>query len=340
MPGKRKLAKIQLGDETTQGEPNTAGAGVAVAASAIWRGPAGFFDDEEVPVFVEEDTGRFSGSDRTYTPKCGAVLDVPETEATFEQLPYILMAGVEATGPSEATNSTGSAYTWTFEFATGTGKETMTYTFEVGDNHEQEEAAYMFVEDFHIRGSVDDAVKMIAKWRGRQVSVTDWTTGIALASVEEIIFNKGILSIDASGGTIGATVKSGTLIDMDFHAVTGLIAYQTSSGQLYFYATKQIGPEITLAITFEHDGTAVAEKAACKAKTGRLIRIYWEGSVVDDGVTERKLQIDMAGKWAKFDVIGEKDGNNIVAGTFNVREITADALYCNLVIVNALSALP
>ena len=340
MPGKRKLAKIQLGDECTQGEPNTAGAGVATAATAIWRGPAGFFDDEEIPVFVEEDTGRFSGSDRTYIPKCGAVLDVPETEATFEQLPYILMAGVEATGPSEATNSTGTAYTWTFEFATGTSKETMTYTFEVGDNQEQEEAAYMFVEDFHITGAVDDAVKMSAKWRGRQVSVTNWTTGISLAVVEEIIFNKGILSIDASGLSIGDTVKSGTLIDMDFHAVTGVVAYQTSSGQLYFYATKQIGPEITLDVTFEHDGTAVAEKAACKAKTGRLIRIYWEGAVTSDGATAKKLQIDMAGKWAKFDVIGEKDGNDIVTGHFNVREITADALYCKLIVINSLSALP
>lgn len=339
MPGKRKLAKIQLGDEGTAAGYNT-GAGQATAATAIWRGPAGFFDDEEIPVFVEEDTGRFSGSDRTYIPKAGAALAVPETEATYEQLPYILMAGVEAETPSEATNSTGSAYTWTFEFATGTGKECMTYTFEVGDNQEQEEAAYMFVEDFHITGAVDDAVKMSATWRGRQVSVTDFTTGISLASVEEIVFNKGILSIDATGGSIGATVKSGTLIDMDFHAVTGVIAYQTASGQIYFYATKQVGPEITLAITFEHDGTAVAEKAICKAQTARLIRIYWEGSVVGDAVTKRKLQIDMAGKWASFDVIGEHEGNDIVAGTFNVREVTADALYCNLVIINALSVLP
>lgn len=339
MPGKRKLAKIQLGDEGTASGYNT-GAGQATKASAIWRGPAGFFDDEEIPVFVEEDTGRFSGSDRTYIPKAGAVLDMPETEATFEQLPYILMAGVEAESPGQVTNSTGTAFTWTFEFATGTGKETMTYTFEVGDNQEQEEAAYMFVEDFHITGAVDEAVKMSATWRGRQVSVTDWTTGISLASVEEIIFNKGVLSIDATGATIGNSPVSGTLIDMDFHAVTGVVAYQTASGQLYFYATKQVGPEITLAITFEHDGTAVTEKAYCKSGTARLIRIYWEGSVVGDESTARKLQIDMAGKWANFDILSEKDGNNIVSGTFNVREVTADGLYCNLVMINALSALP
>lgn len=337
MPGVRKRAKIQMGTEGTASGYLT-GAGQATAATAIWRGPAGFFDDEEVPVFVEEDTGRFSGSDRTYIPKCGAVLPMPKTEATFEQLPYILMAGVEAVGPSEATNSTGTAFTWTFEFATGTAKETMTYTFEVGDNQEQEEAAYMFVEDFHLTGAVDEALKMSATWRGRQVSVTNWTASLSLVTVEEIIFNKGVLSIDAA--TIGDTVVSGTLIDMDFHAVTGIVAYQTGSGQLYFYATKQVGPEITLDITFEHDGTAVTEKAACKAKTMRLIRIYWEGSLLTDAVTKRKLTIDMAGKWASFDVIDEKDGNDIVVGHFNVREVTAESLYCSLVVINQLTALP
>jgi len=339
MGGQRKRAKIQLGDEGTPAGYLT-GAGQATAATAIWRGPAGFFDDEEVPVFVEEDTGRLSGSDRTYVPKCGAVLDVPETEATFQQLPYILMAGVESVGPSVATNATGTAYTWLYEFCTGTKKLTMTYTFEVGDNQEQEEAAYMFVEDFHITGTVDEAVKMQARWRGRQVSVSNWTTNLSLATVEEILFNTGTLSIEATGGTIGDTVKSGTMIDMDFHAVTGIIAYQTASGQLYFYATKQVGPEITLDITFEHDGTAVAEKAICKLGTARLIRLKFLGTILSDAATYHTLQIDMAGKWANFDIIGEKDGNDIVHGIFNVREVTADGLYCDVTVINQLSALP
>lgn len=332
MAGVRKLAKIQLGDENT--------AGTATAATAIWRGPAGFFEDEEVPEFVEEDVGRFSGSDRTFIPKAGAVIEFPETEATFEQLPYVLMAGVESTSPSAATNSTGTAQTWTFEFATSSAQTTKTYTIEAGDNQQAEEAAYMFVEEFTITGAVDEALKMSATWRGRQVSTTSFTGSLSLAAVEEILFNKGVLYIDDSGGSIGSTQKSSTLVDMGFTAKTGLIAYQTAEGNIYFTATKQVGPEIELSITFEHEATAVAEKAKCKAQTGRLIRLKWEGTNCTDEATAKSLTIDMAGKWASFDVIDESDGNSICTGTFNVREVTADSLYCEVAIVNDLASLP
>ena len=173
MPGVRRRAKVQLGDENT--------AGTATAATAIWRGPAGFFDDEEVPVEVAEDTGRYSASDRIYIPKAGAVLAIPPTEATYEQLPYILMAGVEATSPTAATNSTGTSQTWTFEFATSAAKTTKTYTLECGDDQQAEKAAYCFIENFNITGSVDAALMMSVSWRGRQVSTTTFTASLSRA---------------------------------------------------------------------------------------------------------------------------------------------------------------
>jgi len=330
MPGRRKLSKIQLGDENP--------AGTATAATAVWRGPAGFFADEEVPVFTEEDVGLLSPLGRSYIPKAGATLDMPETEATYEQLPYILMAGVESTTPAAGTNSTGTYYTWTFEFATGATKTTKTYTIETGDDVDQVEGEYCFVEDFHLTGAVDEALKMSATWRGRQVTEgIDFTTGIALPTVEEIVFNKGVLKIDAN--TVGTTAVAGALIDMDFHAVTGLVAYRTADGNLYFYATKQVGSEITLDITFEHIAAAVTEKAACKAKTLRLIQLQWTGTDAVSGQA-KTLTMQMAGYWESFDVIGERDGNNIVAGHFRVAYSSTEALYCNIAIINALSALP
>jgi len=332
MPGRRKLSKIQLGLEApaTQGTP--------VAATVIWRGPAAFFEDEEVPVFIEEDVGLLSPLGRSYVPKAGATLAMPDTEATFEQLPYILMAGVETETVVAGTNSTGTYYTWTFEFATGATKTTSTYTIEVGDDVDQVEAEYCFVEDFHLKGAVDGALMMSASWRGRQVTEgVDFTTGIALATVEEIIFNKGVLKIDAN--TIGTTACAGALIDMDFHAVTGLVAYMTAEGNLYFYATKQVGPEITLDITFEHITAAVTEKAACKAKTLRLIQLAWTGTDAIGGQA-KTLTIQMAGYWEKFDVISAAEGNNIVAGHFRAAYSSTEALYCNIAIINALSALP
>jgi len=332
MPGRRKLSKIQLGIE------GAATQGTAVPATVIWRGPAGFFEDEEVPVFAEEDLGLLAPVGRSYVPKAGATLAMPETEATYEQLPYILMAGVETESVASATNSTGTYYTWTFEFATGATKTTSTYTIETGDDVDQVEAEYCFVEDFNLKGAVDGPLMMSANWRGRQVTEEiDFTTGIALATVEEIIFNKGVLSIDAN--TIGTTPSVGSLIDLDFKAVTGLQAYTTAEGNIYFYATKQVGPDITLAITFEHITAAVTEKAACKAGTLRLIQLQWTGTDAVGGQA-KTLTIQMAGYWEKFDSISETDGNNVVAGTFRAKYSSAEALYCNIAIINALSALP
>ena len=329
MTGVRRRAKIQMGPES-----NTKG--VATKASMIFRGPAGFFEEEEVPVFVAEDVGRYSQQARTFVPKAGAVLDQPAMAATFAQLPYILMAGVEYT----TSVASGSGYTWTFEFGWGvTAQTTLTYTIEAGDNQEVKEAAYCFVEEFVITGAAEGLLQVSARWRGRQVSTTTFTASINLPAVEEIAFNKGVLYINDSGGSIGSTPKSETFISMEFRANTGLVAKWTGDGELYFSATKFVGADITLAIMFEYDGSATAEELACKLETGRLIRLNWAGSSLGTGAA-RRFRIDMAGKWASFDVIGQQNGNDIIRGNFNVREIIADVLYCEITLCNALTALP
>ena len=54
-------------------------------------------EDQREVVFVEEDVGYISGLDRTNTPKYLAAIEFEEIPATFEQLPYILAAGVTFT---------------------------------------------------------------------------------------------------------------------------------------------------------------------------------------------------------------------------------------------------
>ena len=78
--GIKALRRIQLGKET---DPGT-----AVAATAIWRG-TGTIQDNLTTVFPAEDVGILVGTDRNYIPKAEAMLSLAETEATFEQLPYL-----------------------------------------------------------------------------------------------------------------------------------------------------------------------------------------------------------------------------------------------------------
>jgi len=258
-----------------------------------------------------------------------------EGEATFEQLPYILMGGVDgAVTPTGAS----TAKTWTFTFATSAQKTPKTYTIEGGDNQQAEEMAYCFVEEFSIEGAVDEAVKVSATWRGRQISPTTFTASLSLPTVEEILTNKFQLWIDNSGGTVGSALKSNTLLSFKLAVKPGLVAGQAADGQLYFSFVKQTAPEVTLEITFEHDGTAVAEKAAWLAQTVRLVRLKGTGSAI--GATTRSLQIDLAGKWEKFDALEDKDGIDVVTGTLRARWSNADYLFAQVVVVNALASLP
>jgi len=332
MAGIKALRKIQLGAETT--------AGTAVAATTIWRG-VGTMEDKREVVFPDEDVGYLSGVDRTYIPKLLAVLSMDETPATFEQLGYILEAGVKKVTPSQ--DGTGSDYIYTYTLPTTAVNTIRTYTIEGGDNQQEEESPYFFVDSFKLSGQAGEAWKMSANWQGQQVTASSFTGSLSLPSVEEILFSKSSLYIDAAGGTIGSTQKSSTFLSASLDVDTGIQPVFTADGNLYFTFTKSTQPEVTLDITFEHDGTATAEKTNWRNETARQIRILAQGSSVSTAGTTysvKTMNIDLAGKWETFEKLGERNGNDVVAGKFRARYNSTAALFAEILLVNDLSALP
>lgn len=333
MAGIKALRKLQLGLETTKG--------TAAAATLIWRGLGTLEDNQEV-VFADEDVGYLSRMDRSYIPKVGAALTMDDTEATFEQLPYILAAGIEDVDTGVA-DTAGSAKIYTYTFPTTAAKTTNAYTIEGGDNQQAWEMEYAFVKAFKLSGVPGEAWKMSADWVGRQLTKCSFTTTAALPTVEEILFSKTTLAIDTVGGTMGATVKSSTLLGATLNVDTGLREVSTADGALYFTFDKQVGPEITLDVTFEHDTTAVAEIDAFRAGTARQIELKAIGSAVTTtgGVYGTKtLKVSLAGKWESFEKLGEQDGNDIVSGTLRARYNSTAAKFAIITVVNELAALP
>lgn len=332
MAGIKLLRRLQLGRETT--------AGTAVGATTIWRG-MGTLEDQRETVFVEEDIGYLSGVDRTYQPKLQAALSMPSVPATFEQLPHILDAGITVATP--AADSTGSGDVYTYTFPTTSAPTPKTYTIEGGDNQAVEEMEYAFVQSFTLEGSAGEALMVSAEWLGRQVTTSSFTTTATLPDVEEILFSKGKLYIDEATGTIGTTQKSSTLLSATLNVNTGLQPVFTADGNLYFTFIKNVGPEITLDVTFEHDGTATAEKAAWRAQTPCLIRLQWEGSALGTAgaYTVKTLRVDLAGRWESFAALEDQDGNDVVTGTFRARYNATAAKYAEIVVVaDDMAALP
>lgn len=333
MPGVRALRKIQVGKEATPG--------TAVAATDLWRG-IGTIEDARETIFPAEDIGLLSGTDRTYVPKVYAKLAFEPVEATFEQLPIILTAGIKALTTGVADGS-GSDFIYAYPFATNAQATCTAFTLEGGDDQQEEEFAYGFVESFKLTGISGEAIKMSAEWGGRQVAPSTFTGSIAAPTVSTILFQDAKLYIDAASSTFGTTVKANTFLGFDLDFKTGLTPVWTGEGNKYFSFTKMAMPEVLLKVTFEYDAISVAEKAAWRAETPRLMRI----AVTDDtafttaGTTyaARTFIIDVAGKWEKFDKIGEKDGNDIVDGTLRGRYNATAADFGKFIVVNERSTI-
>lgn len=178
---------------------------------------------------------------------------------------------------------------------------------------------------------------------GSTVTITQtFTPNISIPTVEEIIFNKAKLYIDDVSGTIGTTQKSNTFLSFDLDLQTGWKGQPTGDGRLDFSFAKYTKASWMLKVTFEHDGTATAEKAKWIAKTPRLIRIKVEGSalsVAGGSYTYKTLIIDVPGVWTDFTALENDDGNDTVTGTLKGGYDATAALGGQIVVVNSLSAL-
>jgi len=328
--GIKALRRLMLGKETTPG--------TAVDTTTYWRG-IGTIQENRVVVFPEEDIGIFPGTFRNYAARADAILELESTEATYEQLPYIFEMGIA----HDTAATTDGKFSYKFPIQSTDiyqSTDLGTYTWEGGDNVGVVAFDHGFVRSFNLSGDAGGALMVNAEVMGGEVAPTSdnaFTAGVSIPTVEEVLFSMGRIYISNSGGTIGSTddVVSDTLISANLAVNTGWTPVYTASGSLDWSFLKQVSPEVTLSVTFEHNTSALAELAAWRLNSARLIRLYFTNADAS-----KTLTIDMAGSWDNFEKIGERDGNDIVTGNFRVRYSSADALFFEIELVNGLAALP
>ena len=298
-------------------------AGTPVAATTIWRGPAKNLQDDRAVEHVEEDIGIAIPTTRTYIGQIAGSLSMEATPATFEQILHLFEAGIKTVGTGVA-DGAGTGKIYAYPIPTTSLNTIKTYTIESGDNQQAEE-----MED----------------WIGRQVSNVSFTGALSAPTVEEILAAKGVMYIDAVGGTIGSTQVTQTLLEFSLELTTGWKAkYTLDSGQLYFdfvYFDKD-SFEMKLEVTYEHNSTAVAEKTAWRNETKRLIRLEFLGSALGtpDDFTYKTLRLDSPGFYESFDALDNDDGNSIVKASLVCAYDETAALAPSLTVVNLLSSVP
>lgn len=331
MAGVKALRKVQLGQETT--------AGTAVAATALWRGSGVLKDLTEIE-FLEEDVGYLSGLLRTRIPKTGGEITL-ESGCTYQQLPYVFQASFYDTTP---TTDASSAQIWTWEVQNDSSDyvnttDLQTYTIEAGDNQQCEQMAYGFCREFSITGAVGEGLDISAVFEGQAVETTSFTASIAVPTVNDILFTKGKLYIDVSSDTPGTTQVTQTLFSVDLNVTTGWRPYYAADGNTYFSFAKRTRDEIVLTVTFEHNATAVTEKANWRAETERLLQLKFEGpalATTDSGATYDVMtfKVNLWGKWETFDALSDNEGNDQVVGTFRAGYSSAGGHKAQFIVAN------
>ena len=332
-PGLKTLRKLQLGQEVT--------AGTAVAATALWRG-MGTIEDTRETVFPDEDVGFASGVDRSYVPKVEGALELESVEATYEQMGYPLAGGVEDITAGVA-DGVGTDFIYQYDFSTSTQNSIQTFTIEGGDDQGAEEFNYCLCQGFTLSGESFASWMINSNWLGREVAPSTFTGSIAIPSVEEVLFAKTKLFIDAIGGTHGTTQISDTLLSAELAVDTGYRPIPVGDGNLFYSShAMKVQPDITLSITFEHDASAIAEKVNWRAETPQLFQLIAEGSAFGTpGTTysNHTMIINVAGRWESFEKIGNQDGNDILTGVVRVKYNSTAAFFAQIIMVNEVTAL-
>jgi hypothetical protein len=312
-----------------------------------WRGTGKIRDTEEV-MFPAERVGIFGGTTRSYIPAQGAEIPL-EGEATYEQLPYIFGAGVHAATP---TTDSGSGYIWTYNVQSVSSDnyattDLNTLVVQSGDNMQVLQSRFVFIREMTISGRQGEALMLASIGQGR-APTTDGFAAVATTDLQNpaeiILFSKGIISIDPSSDTIGTTQVSETLLDASLSFRTGWVAIEARDGRLDFSNIKRTDDEMTLEVTFEHNGIAIAELAAKKAQTERAIQLKFTGAALTSAgaYTYKTFIMNLWGKWSAFGAQGleEQNGDNIYRGTFNVRYSPTAGNKAQFIVVNELDTLP
>jgi hypothetical protein len=125
------------------------------------------------------------------------------------------------------------------------------------------------------------------------------------------LVNDATLYIDDSGGTIGATTVGSTLFGVDLSWNTGLSEYWAVDGSKEFSLIKFTTDEIVLNMTYEHNASAVTEKAKYRDQSTRLVRLKFEGSdwtTAGTTYSKKTMIIDLAGVYEDWSVLQDQDG--------------------------------
>jgi hypothetical protein len=338
MAGIKALRKLQFAREAT--------AGVAVPATAIWRG-TGVLNSKIEDKDVEEDIGIFGGSDRTVRIDNAGEIELGDIALSPEQLPYLLLMLLgEAALPPVADTGSGFIYSAAIPVRYP-GPVPVTFSLEGGDNFEVEGINHVFATSLKIQGKDKEEVTMSASLIGKDVHIlpSSFTPDVPIPAVSEVLTRQGRIFIDNEADDFGAGAIVGQIkgFNVTLNAVWHL-QYSMDESQS-FYTCYYTGHSCEGSVTFLHDAAVSGidgEKAKWRAKQNRLLRIALNGNQLTTAGahSHKSIIIDLPIRWKMFNSLSDEDGISIVVGDFVSKYNQAKDFSGSFTVINELASLP
>lgn len=267
-----------------------------------------------------------------------------ESDLTFEEiLPFLAMGlkgGVTAVG-------VGADKTWTFTPPSTGDPAVSPYTLEFGltdfTTTYGRRVPNVVTTQMTLEFPVNAPAKFSAELLGGKVVVAAPTAALAQITGREIM--NGSLTevfIDDAFGGLGTTKKSGTVISARAVITTGMRPdYKLDGRAALDYGQLLYGNvECVLTLTMEYVGNADAEIIKWRDGGIRFIQLKNTGGLIPTTAINKSLKLNGAFEYVEGSTIGVQDGNDIVTLTAKSRYQAAYAKIFELIVVNALAALP
>lgn len=326
------LQKIQLGQEST--------AGTEEDATTILRAPFAGIEDMGEAQIIEEDIGILGGGDRSAIPYQWGQLAIPQHPASFEQLLYYL-SGLEKIASGSQDGTSGDAYIYTYDVPYNGAGTYMTYTVEGGDSQQEEQMLYAVFQQFQLSAESEGLLQVQGTMVGQSVATGSFTAGVSVPTVENVIFSKGALYLDAVSGSYGATQVSNVLLSFDLTVESVLLVKQSIDGSQTWDIINRGPVDISGSITYEHIAAAVTEVSNMRNETPQLLELKWSGSAfgsAGDTYSNKTFIIDLPVKYTKINALEKDENASIVSLDFVSKYNATIGDRGKFIVVNDLSA--
>jgi len=341
--GLKAFRKIQAGDEG-------ATPGTAVAATELLLGTIGTFEDEYELHRPEEDRNslaQYFEDDEFVSQQFPLVWT---GDVNFRHILWAILMSVRGNVTPTQPDSTNEplAYLWTVAPGITTANTpdiangVETFTFEYGDDTQAWEAAYCFGTQLEIEGKANGVCTFTCSIMGDKRTDTTFTSALSAQSVQRAPFNLAKFYIDAAGGTMGTTQKTGLLRAFKWTLDTRFRAFHTADGDLSYSAVAEDRKAVNLELTYRHGTDAEAERDDYEDRSTRLMRIALYGQTeLDSGQSNLPyLYLDQAVRYEKWPTWGDDQGlSTFTVPAYGVYNSTYAKMF-EVALLTTLAALP